>query len=571
MPNLPTPNSRLDRLLTQIELQKTRFSPGEQSRIHRLLSALDRARARNPIPLIRLHEALLFLRAFPHGAQVLAQVEKMLKGISARIEELQLSGTDMSDFDTFESSGIAGTTMQDTLSFDVTRWLVRRLPGQVEIAWDDYEEKRSLGTVLPSFIPLLDDDCNVEADTPWSRWLRTAKSGREPEWLIHRIEDLPVPEKLRSVMYEALKLPIRWKVPNSRFSRTLNWRRPHSVFYHQQALITRREVSLADELAKPYPKLERLSFKDGSAITDMIREVMAVRYRELYGTTLADPRSVVKADMGRGVTIYLWNLPPERRLPLRAYAAGFTLKNGVPINYIEAIGLCEWIEIGFNTFYTFRDGETAWVYAQVLRCLRAHMRASCFSMYPYQIGKDNDEAIESGAFWFYRKLGFRPGRSDLLKLTLREEQRIASNSKYRTSARTLRRLAEDHVFYQLPASEPGAWDSFSARNLGLRISKVMAREFGGDDQKMRAESLAVARRVLGVNPARWTSLEQKAFEDWALVLRLVTNLPSWTRDDKNSLIALIRAKSAPNEMEFLRLSQRHLKFRKELLRLGSRA
>ncbi len=93
-----------------------------------------------------------------------------------------------------------------------------------------------------------------------------------------------------------------------------------------------------------------------------------MRNRELYGTTLADPRSVVRADWA-GSDIYLWNLPPDRRLPLRAYMAGLTLKNGVPINYIEAIGLFEWMEVGFNTFYTFRGGEAGWIYAQVLRCL----------------------------------------------------------------------------------------------------------------------------------------------------------------------------------------------------------
>ena len=87
----------------------------------------------------------------------------------------------------------------------------------------------------------------------------------------------------------------------------------------------------------------------------------------LSGTTLGDARSVTRADVGRGVSIYLWGLPPERRLPLRAYVAGVTLKNGVPINYIEAIGLFDWIEIGFNTFYTFRGGEVAWIFSQVLR------------------------------------------------------------------------------------------------------------------------------------------------------------------------------------------------------------
>ena len=162
-----------------------------------------------------------------------------------------------------------------------------------------------------------------------------------------------------------------------------------------------------------------------------------MRYRELYGTTLGDPRSVVRADVGRGVTIYLWNLPPDRRLPLRAYVAGLTLKNGVPINYIEAIGLCEWMEVGFNTFYTFRGGEAGWIYAQVLRCLCHLMGTTCVSVYPYQLGHDNEEAIESGAFWFYRKLGFRPGRADLQRLARarREENRRRSQNTARPRAR----------------------------------------------------------------------------------------------------------------------------------------
>jgi len=221
--------------------------------------------------------------------------------------------------------------------------------------------------------------------------------------------------------YESLRVPLRWTLGNSVISRTRNWRPGRSIFYHDQPLIRRSQVSLASELASRPPKLTRLSRQQGEEIMDLIREVMLVRYRELYGTTLGDPQSVVRADLGRheagcGVSIYLWNLPPERRLPLRAYTAGLTLKNGVPVNYIEAIGICEWIEVGFNTFYTFRGGETGWIYSQVLRCLCHWMGATCVSVYPYQLGKDNEEAIDSGAFWFYRKLGFRPGRADLQRL-----------------------------------------------------------------------------------------------------------------------------------------------------------
>ena len=209
-----------------------------------------------------------------------------------------------------------------------------------------------------------------------------------------------------------------------------------------------------------------------------------------------------------------------RRLPLRAYVAGLTLKNGVPINYIEAIGLCEWMEVGFNTFYTFRGGEAGWIYAQVLRCLCHLMGTTCISVYPYQLGHDNEEAIESGAFWFYRKLGFRPGRADLQRLAEREEGRIAAatklgRTKYRTPARTLRRLAAGHVFYELPGSQVGAWDTFSTRNIGLRVNRRMAQEFQGESHRLRKESARAVARILGVDTSSWTPSECASFENFA--------------------------------------------------------
>jgi hypothetical protein len=342
-----------------------------------------------------------------------------------------------------------------------------------------------------------------------------------------------------------------------------------TVYYHNAPLTSRSQVSMADELTQPPVQLKELSRQQGEQVMVMIREVMLVRYRELYGTTLGDPASVVRADLGRGVSIYLWNLPPDRRLPLRAYVAGLTLKNGVPINYIEAMGLCEWMEVGFNTFYTFRGGEAGWIYAQVLRCLCHLMGTTCVSVYPYQLGHDNEEAIESGAFWFYRKLGFRPGRADLLRLAEREEGKIAADSKYRTPARTLRRLAAGHVFYELPGSEVGAWDTFSTRNIGLRVNRRMAREFQGDSGRIRRESVRSVERMLKVDTSSWTSSECASFENLALVLALVPALAAWTREEKEALVRLIRSKSKADEMVYLHLTQRHERFRKALLELGS--
>ena len=196
------------------------------------------------------------------------------------------------------------------------------------------------------------------------------------------------------------------------------------------------------------------------------------------------------------------------------------------------------------------------------------MGTTCVSVYPYQLGHDNEEAIESGAFWFYRKLGFRPGRPELLRLVQQEERKISANPKYRTSARTLRRLAAGHVFYELPGSEVGAWDSFSTRNIGLRVNAGMARLFGGDARRQRAESARALARTLGMGTSG-TAIEPASLEKFALALELVRDLSSWTREEKDALAQIIRAKAARDEMKYQHLMQKHERLRNALLKMGS--
>ena len=88
-------------------------------------------------------------------------------------------------------------------------------------------------------------------------------------------------------------------------------------------------------------------------------------------------------------------------------------KNGVPIGYFEGLSFFERMESGFNLYYTFREGETAWLYANILNVMSRLTGVSSFSLDPYQIGFENEEGIQSGAFWFYRKLGFRSTRRSI--------------------------------------------------------------------------------------------------------------------------------------------------------------
>ena len=167
-----------------------------------------------------------------------------------------------------------------------------------------------------------------------------------------------------------------------------------AAFFHDAPFLTRRDVSLDAVMSGPPLALRRLPRREGERLCDRVREATTARYREFYTFTHADPTSVVAARPGRGVELFLVGVLPERRLPLRSAYGGFVVKNGVPIGYIEGLAFFERLEIGFNMYYTFREGESAWIYAQVLKLHRDALGVTSFSIDPYQLGYENEEALD---------------------------------------------------------------------------------------------------------------------------------------------------------------------------------
>jgi hypothetical protein len=565
------PSNSLDRLLTRLDQAKSGFGPGDAAGVEKLLEMISRKRFRGVDSLVRFHEILLFLSAHPHDARVLRLTEQLLSSFVDRVGQLRSNGSDLYSLDYIENSGLAGTAISGAFSYGIVCWLVRRYPASVEIDWEKYEKRERLGGTLPRFLPLLNEDSLVEANIPYREWLRTATGHKDRVlvWLIQRFQSLDVPEEEKGELYDSLVLPIRWELGNGPASRTRLKRRVRSVYYHRGALLRRSDVELPAQFAAPGAALRPLSMSAGEKILDLTRTATTVRYRELYGITHGWSGSVVKADVGRGVEIFLWGLPVEYRLPLRSYHAGITLKNGVPINYIEAITLFERTELGFNTFYTFRDGESAWVYAQVLGLLNQLLGVTCISVDPYQVGFNNDEAIESGAFWFYRKLGFRPTVAEIARAVETEEKKIKTRPGYRSSVRILRRLSRGNVVYEAPGSDCGAWDLFHIRNLGLAVQRRMAESFGGEAGRIRRASSETVARAIGITPDDWKLPQRRAYENLALVLALIPDLADWEEDEKRNVARIIEAKSSKDESRYLRLLQQHSRLKGAVIKLGS--
>jgi hypothetical protein len=564
-------NRNTTRLLNKLELARTQIGTINERELLRALTAAGRARFGNDAPsLIRFHDLLLFFRAFPPRPNVLRLAESLLQTFEPRVKAMLAAGGDANDFAPEEVVGIAGTVVEATFSYPMVCWLVERHPKALSIQWDDYERETQRAAIWPRFFPLMEEDSLTEANVPYLEWLKTAR-GRQDEllWLVRQFQRLRIGEKEKAALYDSLEIMVRWDMSGSRASRTLARKPVRDFYFHREPLLQRRQVNLAEEFARPRLPIKVLPRRDAERTLDLVKEATGVRYRELYGTANADPAWVVQANPGRGVEIYFWGLPPEKRLPLRAYLAGFTVKNGVPINYVECISLFDWTEIGFNTFPAYRDGETAWIYAQTLRLLRQFHGVNAISVYPYQIGDGNEEAIASGAFWFYRKMGFRSMDSQLEKLAQAEERKIQAKPGYRTSARLLRRLSKSHVVYELLEAERGAWDSFSMRNIGFTVQRRMARDFSGDAEAVRKAAVARLARAINANPQRLKAHEYTAFADFATVLSLVPNLDKWSSEEKGALRTIIAAKARRSELRYMRLLQKHARLRAAILKLGS--
>ncbi|HYK40903.1 MAG TPA: hypothetical protein VE007_00850, partial [Thermoanaerobaculia bacterium] len=396
--------------------------------------------------------------------------------------------------------------------------------------------------------------------------------GARPElpWILERFEALPLEARVRAELFDGLGLPVTWRLPDASSRSGARLEAPRPVL-HRGPLLSRRDVDVARVLDSPPLPIARLSEREARRRLDMARETLATRYRELYGFTYGDATTARVVRDARGFELSLFGAPPGRRLPLRASYAAFVVKNGIPVAYVEALALFERVEVGFNVFYTFREGESAWIYAQVMKLFRDALGTTSFSVDPYQIGYENEEAIESGAFWFYRKLGFRSTSADIRGATEAEEAKLAADPGRRTPAAVLRRLARRNMLYDM-GGEPAAqeWDSFHIRNVAVAVNRRMAREFGGDPAAIRRSSVARVSRKLGADLASWKGEARRSAESLALVLDLIEDLGRWTTSEKAHAVRILRAKSAREETSYLNLMRRHRRLRAAILKLGSR-
>jgi len=544
-------------LLKRLEASRDDYSPGAGAKKTALLRALARARLATPAALLRLHEHLCFLRAYPDNRRVLAAADRLLKSFAARPDLRRHRAA-------LAGSGVAGTDLHDRFFWPMARWLASRWPARLEIDWDQVDD----GT-LASALPLLVTPAEAA-------WLRVAKPGARAAverlrgrtsggtFYVRRVAAMPGDDFTREAFFDGIDLDLVLRSAPGTPSRTLARHRFAPIGFRREPP-ARGRPDLRAQLAIAPRTARFVTPREGAALIDLAREVMAARSRDLDAFAYGNPADVRVVDDSGGLQWAVIGMIPERRAPLRAAYGFLMLRSGVPVGYGQTDTLFGCTDIAYNAFPAFRGGEAAFLLARLLAMCKAVFGARSFTLEPYQLGHENHEGIESGAWWFYYKLGFRPRNRGILALAQREIRRMRRDPAYRSPERVLVRLAADYLYYEPEGLRAPDWPRVAA--LGERVGAHLASLAGADRDAAVRTCIERATRRLGARAPRRAG-ERIAWRNWAPVIDLLPGISRWTGAERRALAAVVAAKGGRREGEFLARFDSHPKLASALRRLA---
>jgi hypothetical protein len=539
-------------LLKRLEALKNSFGGDASSTKLHLLRQLERRRLKGAAEVLRLHELLCFWRAYPDDGAVLGQVERMLESFAER-SDLRRHANTLAD------SGIAGTPTYYSFFWPTARWLVRHWPEKLSIDWPALENSQRILEFLHLLLPYSETPALDMLDHTVREWIDKLRGPSESDaaFLIRRFDALRASAEVRETLFESFEIPIRLSAGENTPARTHARYGPSPVAYQTRPL-SRRRPDLRREIQRPPVAVRAVSKREGRKLIDLAREAMVTRSRDLEVFAQADENDVRIVDCGGGLQFACIGAVPERRLILESVYGFLTLKNGVPMGYVLASSLFRSTEVAYNIFDSYRGAEAAAVFGRVLAMVHHLFGSEIFSIDPYQLGYGNAEGLQSGAWWFYYKMGFRPVDPDVRRVMRGELKKMKKNPRHRSDAATLERLASEHVFYRLDRSRRISLGSLPLGTIGMRISRQLADRHGGNRERAIRECSREAADLLGLRSfSRFSPGERLAWRRWSPLIVCLKGVNRWSAANKRALVKVVRAKGGRRESEFVKLFDRH--------------
>ena len=486
--------------------------------------------------LTERHEALCFARAFPKNAAALRRTLRELSDFERRVRPLR---------EELDNTGIAGTVYRYPFNYRMSQWLAQTYGRTVTVDWAAY--KRHTWDEIAGLLSLtvawaenegLDDD-----DVPSWDWIAFTKKGdrrSDLQWLLDMIERRGFEPTVAQHLFEGLSLPLVWDLAGCPDAITHARLPVPRVFYHRE-LQRERPKDFAAAVRQPGAPLTLLKPERADRIIAAARAALSQREREFHVIVHANRDETYRYDAGRGLEIYVFGLLRPHRLTLEADYGAILIKNGVPIGYGYAAIAFDRADIAINIFPTYRAGESPHVFVQFAALFHHHFGVQKLVMRRYQLGWQNPEGIDAGSFWFYYKLGFRSVDAKVRRLADAEAARLARRSGARSMPGMLRRLARSDLVLCLDGVSAEQFRDIDLKRVGLAVTRLIERRFGGDRRRAVDALSAQVARALGV--PRIAELKPRLVP----VAALLPGLSRWSAADKRRLAAVILAKEGRRE------------------------
>lgn len=455
-------------LISQLFSIRNQYGEKFSSQKLNLLNALGREKITSKKALQSYYDSLLFLLAYPDNRSVYQLANRSLQQLQLYIESHETIK------ERLYNSGITNTRLCAAFSFDIVKWLKGRHPK--DIRFHSFEaDDGQIQSILAVVMPRVESEILLDTDTAWKSWLQQSlKKGEDMLGrLIAVFDETEIRPWVRDELWTAIGVNVEIDFPTHHCL-------PDSLIdpYYHRSLIKKNFISQQHDVKPIRVNLEE---SEAEYIIECGRMILVRQLREIDPITFTASRFVSYYHLSRGLSVALMGMVPERRSPIDSYMGYVVFKNGLPVAYAGSWILFDSGRIGLNVFSAYRGGESQYIFDRVLKLHRKVYQLNRFSVDPYQIGKENSDAIQSGAFWIYYKAGFRPILEEQKQLAEAEVLKIKSIKDYRSPGSVLKKLADSRLEISLKKTAL----KFDATDLSLVYARILKDQY--DNNRKLAE------------------------------------------------------------------------------------
>lgn len=492
---------------------------------------------------LQFHHLLLCMMAYPSNQVLLNLVEKTASQLLKQLSKHS------SIQDKLIGTGLLHTAVECNFTYQKIKHIIQHFPNQVSIhsASSSIEtQKAVLKLILPNV-----EYSKIHAGEKYFKSriseFHPSKQQTDLEWLLQTIEQSSSDIKTQAFLFNQLVVFIQWKISSEKDSVSFLRGAHLPTYFHTTPL--EKKINLEDIIKQKLPAPVKLSLIEKQQLIHSAKMTLFYLYRETEPFTNANEDDITLFHLDKGISIALFGSTNNKRYSLESYIGYLVLKNNIPASYGGGWIFGERSQFGINILESFRGGESSLIICELLRVYHQYFKANRFVVKPYQFGLHNPEAIKTGAFWFYYKLGFRPENNELRTLAKKEEEEKLKNPGYKSEASTLRKYTKSNIVLTLSDK---AYPDFDSEVLSQRITNYINTQFDGNREKATNQCFKLLKEALDINVKTWKAEDINYAKQLSILFCSYPDSKKWIIDHKENIILLIQLKSAKTELLWIK-------------------